>query len=531
LTLNNSTLDRNVGTNAGGGIWTSAGSTTVNNSTLSNNSTVINGGGGIVNYGNLAVNSSTLSGNSALANLGGGIYNAGTTAVSSSTLSGNAASVGGGLYNDGGMLTIGNSVVAGNTASTSAEAYGSLISQGYNLVGQNGDAGGFATVSTDVVLAGAIATAIQPLANNGGTTQTHALTIGSAAINAGNNALIPVDTTTDQRGTGFDRILGGQVDIGAVESANFTLSGSGGNKTFAIRSNTTMITDFGGVGQGAHPSAATIAAADTLQLSGVGLTAQNLLLTQNGANLEITFEGVANPKVILQTFQLQNLDNLTKATGANVNLANILFDGQTLPQDSFDVFDATSTQGTLWNRNSVTFLNDLNNTVKGFDNSNDVINGQGGNDTLYGLSGNDLLRGGIGNDTLIGGRGNDYLVGGAGADYFSFGTSSDVRQFSALGRDTIADFNSLEGDRIVLGKGTFTALTSLAGSALGASDFASVTSDAAASSSSAKVVYNSSNGSLFYNPNGSVSGFGAGGAFAQLSSLSGLTANAFLVQA
>jgi hypothetical protein len=44
------------------------------------------------------------------------------------------------------------------------------------------------------------------------------------------------------------------------------------------------------------------------------------------------------------------------------------------------------------------------------------------------------------------------------------------------------------------------------------------------------IVYNSSNGNLFYNPNGDASGFGLGGEFAQLSNAPQLDINAFLVQ-
>ena len=56
-----------------------------------------------------------------------------------------------------------------------------------------------------------------PLQNNGGPTRTLALLVGSPAINAGNNARIPVGLTTDQRGPGFARIKGVTVDIGAFE--------------------------------------------------------------------------------------------------------------------------------------------------------------------------------------------------------------------------------------------------------------------------------------------------------------------------
>src|SRR5207249_1687421 len=60
------------------------------------------------------------------------------------------------------------------------------------------------------------------LAGNGGPTQTIALLGYSPAIDAGAN-LLAIDPgffplTTDQRGTGFPRIVGPTVDIGAFES-------------------------------------------------------------------------------------------------------------------------------------------------------------------------------------------------------------------------------------------------------------------------------------------------------------------------
>ncbi|MEH1909353.1 beta strand repeat-containing protein [Nostoc sp.] len=216
-------------------------------------------------------------------------------------------------------------------------------------------------------------------------------------------------------------------DIITANQGNDTLTGGGGKDKFVYNFDanfgftdgtftdaTDTITDFGGVGKGISPTAAVIPEVDTIKFQGDGLTARNLLLTENGSNLEITFEGGTGAKIILQNFALENLDNLSLSTGASVNLGNILFDGQTSITDSFDVFNANSTQSSIFNLNTVTFLNDLDNNVNGFDDSNDVINGQGGNDKINGLSGNDLLRGGAGNDTLVGGAGNDYLVGGAG---------------------------------------------------------------------------------------------------------------------
>jgi len=194
-----------------------------------------------------------------------------------------------------------------------------------------------------------------------------------------------------------DALLGSNVtDTINGKAGNDTLTGGDGNDKFVynLGDGTDIITDFGGIGKGVTPSAEVIAEVDTLKFEGNGFTAQNLLLTQNGSNLEISFERVVpDAKVILQNFVLENLDNLSKSTGATVNLGNILFDGQTSISDIFDVFNANSTQSTIFNKNTVTFLNDLNNNVNGFDNSDDVINGQG-----YSTGNN-----------FSGGDGNDYL--------------------------------------------------------------------------------------------------------------------------
>uniref|UniRef100_UPI0035C9641A choice-of-anchor Q domain-containing protein n=1 Tax=uncultured Nostoc sp. TaxID=340711 RepID=UPI0035C9641A len=301
------------------------------------------------------------------------------------------------------------------------------------------------------------------LPNNGGTTVTYALVPTSIAINAGNNANLSTDTTDldgdgntaesipfDQRSTDFNRIKFATVDIGAYESD--TVSSSGGQKEFIVpsREGSHTILNFGGVSRGSNPSAAIIAEVDTIKFQGTGLIARNLLLTQSGNNLEVTFEGVAetDTKVTLQNFALENLDNLSTSTG------NLLFDGQTSISDNFDVINADSTQTGIFKRNTVTFFNDFSNNIKAFDNSNDVINGQGGNDIIDGRSGDDLLRGDLGNDTLISGAGNDILVGGAGNDTLTGGTGFDqfiYQAFSDKGTsgDTITDFNSSQ-DKLVL---------------------------------------------------------------------------------
>jgi serralysin len=139
----------------------------------------------------------------------------------------------------------------------------------------------------------------------------------------------------------------------------------------------------------------------------------------------------------------------------------------------------------------------------------DYIRGGAGNDRLFGNEGKDVLIGGTGNDFLYGGAGDDILTGGAGKDRFVFGDGTPFNAAS-LGIDRINDFTPGE-DSIGLNKATF----NLSKRDF-ASNFAIVTDDASAATSTAAIVYNSGSGSLFYNPNGIDVGFGTGGQFASL---------------
>lgn len=143
---------------------------------------------------------------------------------------------------------------------------------------------------------------------------------------------------------------------------------------------------------------------------------------------------------------------------------------------------------------------------------NDTLRGKNGNDILIGGNGKDRLNAGPGEDRLIGGAGNDTLTGGGGADSFVFDSDRRYRR-KDLGTDTITDFIVGE-DKIALSGATFTTILSGAGTVL--QEFATVSSDAAARSSNGIIVYNETTGDLFYNQNGSRSGFGSGGVFANL---------------
>ncbi|MFN6472727.1 MAG: calcium-binding protein [Nostoc sp. SerVER01] len=251
----------------------------------------------------------------------------------------------------------------------------------------------------------------------------------------------------------YDTLLGTKsADTINGKTGSDTLTGGGGKDKFIynLGDGIDTITDFGGVGKGTNPTPGIIAEVDTIKFIGAGLTARNLLLTQNGKDLQISFEGVADTKVILKNFKLEDLENL-KASGSTPAIGNIIFDGQNSIIDSFNVLDANSTDTTIGIKNTVTFLNDLANNIKGLDNSNDVINGQGGNDKIEGLSGDDLLRGGAGNNLLDGGAGNDTLsVSGYEDEVYDSRLSGKNTLNGGIGDDNLSASGST-GDNLLSG--------------------------------------------------------------------------------
>lgn len=209
LTITNSVIAGNTASANAGGIYNIDGTLELSTSTVSGN-TAGDAGGGITNGGApavLNVINSTISGNTALN--GGGIFTNGQVTVRSSTITRNVASInGGGIANfTGEAVSLGNTIVAGNTAPVAPDFRDTLTSLGFNLIGNTvgttitGDATG------NILNQNAL---LSSLLNNGGTTPTHALLPNSPAINAGTSTNAPA---TDQRG----RPRVGQVDIGAYE--------------------------------------------------------------------------------------------------------------------------------------------------------------------------------------------------------------------------------------------------------------------------------------------------------------------------
>ena len=255
LVMRDSRLQGNAG-GPGGGLLTS-GTTTIARTAVGGNFSTGEGGGIAVSGGTFSLSESTVSDNRAGGgSSGGGIAVAsgaggagGTARLTNVTVTGNQAARGGGLSVVGGSslsavltnvtitrnwaeqgsgvytlpsgsgapaIEFSGSLLADNNGGENCLAVGPLTSRGHNL--DDGRTCGFTPATdggTDLV---GTNPSLAPLANNGGPTLTHALLVGSPAIDAGGIAGCPA---ADQRGQArpVDGDADGSAacDIGAFE--------------------------------------------------------------------------------------------------------------------------------------------------------------------------------------------------------------------------------------------------------------------------------------------------------------------------
>ena len=196
----------------------------------------LKGGGGIyVLNSHLSIYNSTIA-NNVCKSIGAGIHAlltgvSGSLTIFSSTIANNTNTTmaygGGGIYADGVVPTITNTLIAANNSAGASHLSPDFIcaingnqvpvrSGGGNVVGVG--ANGFNQPKDRIgTFASPLNPGITPLANNGGLMMTIALTSTSIAINNGLNKFIPPYMTYDQRGAPFNRINGSAVDTGAFE--------------------------------------------------------------------------------------------------------------------------------------------------------------------------------------------------------------------------------------------------------------------------------------------------------------------------
>ena len=213
LSVVSSTISSNSTCETGGGVYND-GTLVMSNSTVDHNEHLCfpsSSGGGIANTGTLAITNSTLSHNTS--DVGSGLFvNSGAVSLNGITVAYNiSAQSGGGIFQSAGTIEMQNTIVARNVGGQSPDCKGTVVSLGYNLLGNNTGCI-FTPTSGDIV--GTSGTPVDPLlgplGNYGGPNLTVGLIPGSLAIDAGNPATC---LSTDQRGF----VRQGTCDIGSYE--------------------------------------------------------------------------------------------------------------------------------------------------------------------------------------------------------------------------------------------------------------------------------------------------------------------------
>lgn len=243
---NNAISSSEISGGFGGAIYAGSGTMTISDTLFSGNSTDFVGGA-IYNEANVMyLTNVTMSGNSS-GKFAGGIASDGELHIVNSTITGNSATKGGGIVlgsssidivsstislnnaEDGGGIivlnpdpvTLTNSIIANNAATTGPDINGSVISNGYNLIGTTDGATITGDTTGNIIGSDPL---LGALVDNGGPTKTMALRSGSPAINAGTCTDVPL---IDQRG--MSRPQNGACDIGAFERGTAILTVTGGN--------------------------------------------------------------------------------------------------------------------------------------------------------------------------------------------------------------------------------------------------------------------------------------------------------------
>ncbi len=187
---------------------------------------VTEGAGGILNHGTLVLDGCTLYGNDVPGDWGGGVSNHGTLAMTNCTVANNSSAYGGGIFSDG-SATLTHTTVSDNSATGGGGGLfvnGGVVEVNNTIIARNtgpyADAGVVAVATltqTGVNLIG-VDPKLTPLGYHGGATLTMQLLPGSPAL----DAAAPGPTRTDQRGFSRSRdgdaVAGAVPDLGAYEA-------------------------------------------------------------------------------------------------------------------------------------------------------------------------------------------------------------------------------------------------------------------------------------------------------------------------
>ena len=222
-----SQFSENAAGNGGGLAVRGTNDIVIQRSTISGNESSIAGGAYVsVNgaAGAISINNSTVSGNTAETKYGGLMVGGDDSekTINATTITGNVSEsvdMGAGLQLfAGAIVEMRSTIVSGNQALVGATLEPSDIgSSGSGALVLGGPFKNNLVLQSDVPLPNSTIIGlakVSSLRDNGGPTPTHALRGNSVALDNGTSAL---DDSTDQRASGFQRIIGVSADIGAFE--------------------------------------------------------------------------------------------------------------------------------------------------------------------------------------------------------------------------------------------------------------------------------------------------------------------------
>ncbi len=382
-------------------------------------------------------------------------------------------------------------ILTGNGAANSISGAGGADT----MIGLGGNDTYYADSTLDVVQEGLDAGIDQVNASAHHTLATNVenLTLtGTADINGYGNAAGNVMT-----GNAGANILNGMAGAD-------TMNGGAGNDTYVVDSAADVVSESGGSGTDlirSFVSFTLVSGVEQLTLIGsaainaTGNTGDNLLTGNSNANR--LDGGTGN-------------DTMVGGGGNDTYVVNAI-------GDMINEALAGASGGTDMVQSSISYT--LGNNIEQLTlTGTGAINGTGNalGNFMLGNTGANALNGGEGNDVLNGGNGNDTLTGGAGQDSFAFSSA-----LTASNVDRIFDF-VVADDTIRLARSVFTTF-----SVTGALDPNAFVIGAAAADTNDRIIYDSIQGALLYDADGT--GAGAAIRFATISTGLAMTSADFVI--
>jgi Ca2+-binding RTX toxin-like protein len=360
----------------------------------------------------------------------------------------------------------------------------------------------------------------------------------------GNDYLNGGDGNDSLNGGSGDDILDGSGDSVGTDS----FAGETGNDNYGIYNSSTVIIEDAGAGNDTVWTAVNYTLAANIEnmylvgsLTGVGNAGDNIISGYGvGDN---TIYGLAGNDTLYGGLGNDYLNGGVGNDFLDGGVGNDVFDGSGdstgldtfvggAGDDTYGIYnsstviieDAGAGNDTVWTAVNYTLAANVenmylvgaltgngnagNNIIIGYGADNHIINGLGGDDSLYGGTGSDTLDGGDGIDNLFGGAGNDtFILNKNSADnIIDFEFSSDQLKISAsaFGGGLVTN-TSLLSTQLLVGVGISTT-----------------------NSVAQRFIYNSGNGDLFFDADGSATSFIAI-KIGNLGSNNNLGVNSFLI--